>query len=388
MKTATSHRSAFTLVELLVVISIIAILAALLFPAIQMAREAARRAQCISNQRQVAFAVINFEQTRGSFPVLRGPLRPRNYPCSRNFHFASLSEPYDPTQLTWVGFLLPFMEQNTAWRQISEGTVAPDSVLYELVLPVMQCRSSVSSGEIRISYVASAGPLNYSERGILDAHNGREFGVSGRPVREARMYTLFFDHFFFNGPWNDVNDNDLHRKRITLDSISSMDGTSNTLMLSENEDAGNWIWEGTWDPAAYFDQLGSVGPPRNVPMAAHHVVSHYNHTTDLIEIESIVGFCFPSTFNVVNGILEFYYDGTAGQPVFINERRANSSNPVTTFYPNRTEAARPSSSHPGGVVAAFADGHVRFLREDMDRTLFVRLARPGSNAIINLRDLD
>ena len=160
MKTATSHRSAFTLVELLVVISIIAILAALLFPAVQMAREAARRAQCISNQRQVALAVINFEQTRGSFPVLRGPLRPRNYPCCRNYTYARPSQPYDITQLTWVGFLLPFMEQSTAYSQISEGTVVPGSVLYELVLPVMQCRSSVSSGEIRISYVAILCPVN------------------------------------------------------------------------------------------------------------------------------------------------------------------------------------------------------------------------------------
>ena len=196
------------------------------------------------------------------------------------------------------------------------------------------------------------------------------------------MYTIFFDHFLFNGAWSGVPDHDLCRKRTTVDNISSLDGTSNTILLSENENAGNWIWEGTYD--------GTVFPPArpSVPMATFHLPVPLNHTTDLTEVESIVGFTFPNTFTVgANGVLDFHY-GTAGQPVFINERRGNSSNPVATTMPNRTEAARPSSAHPGGVVAAFVDGHVRFLREDMNRTLFVQLARPGSNAIINLGNLD
>ena len=49
---------------------------------------------------------------------------------------------------------------------------------------------------------------------------------------------------------------------------------------------------------------------------------------------------------------------------------------------------RPSSGHPGVVVVAFVDGSTRALREDTDRTLFVRLCRPGSGQIINLGDLD
>jgi len=49
--------------------------------------------------------------------------------------------------------------------------------------------------------------------------------------------------------------------------------------------------------------------------------------------------------------------------------------------------ARPSSGHPGIVNAAFVDGSVRSLQESMDKTLFVRLARPGSGVIINPKDL-
>ena len=186
------HRSAFTLVELLVVISIIAILAALLMPAIQAAREAARRAQCINNQRQVAFALLNFEQTKKSFPALRAPLKPANFPW-----FVTTSDP-DYASATWVGFILPFMEQNRAWQEMNSGNVT-DLTLYDLVIPVMQCRSSgISSGENRINYVVNAGPQNV---GFYDGglHYQAEYGNPGRNQTSDRMYTLFFDHFTLMG---------------------------------------------------------------------------------------------------------------------------------------------------------------------------------------------
>ena len=67
MKVIHRHR-AFTLVELLVVIAIIGILVGLLLPAIQAAREASRRTQCKSNAKNIALAILNYHDTRKSFP--------------------------------------------------------------------------------------------------------------------------------------------------------------------------------------------------------------------------------------------------------------------------------------------------------------------------------
>jgi len=102
-KTTGKRRQGFTLVELLVVIAIIGILVALLLPAIQAAREAARRSECTNNLKQLGLALHNYHDTHRTFPYRQGG------PGSSGNRLSGM-----------VG-LLPFMEQATLFDQIETG---------------------------------------------------------------------------------------------------------------------------------------------------------------------------------------------------------------------------------------------------------------------------
>ena len=103
----------FTLVELLVVIAIIGVLVALLLPAIQAAREAARRSQCANNMRQLSLAVLNYESSRKELPpagiaqVLKDPK-----------FGVDIFNPLGGMRFSWIVEILPFMEEQSLLRQI------------------------------------------------------------------------------------------------------------------------------------------------------------------------------------------------------------------------------------------------------------------------------
>lgn len=114
MKRPLSRRQAFTLVELLVVIAIIGILIALLLPAVQSAREAARRMQCANNFKQVGLAMHNYNTAHGCFPpgmIIADSRRPSDGSCG----------PWNAPNYPgwgWGTFLLPFLEYQTVYDMI------------------------------------------------------------------------------------------------------------------------------------------------------------------------------------------------------------------------------------------------------------------------------
>src|SRR5687767_8868235 len=124
-------RSGFTLVELLVVIAIIGVLVALLLPAVQAAREAARRMQCGNNLKQIGIAALNYENAKKEFPAGSGYGR-------------------DEPSPTWIVSLFPYFEQgNIASRYDYKvfANVEPNLTLARTVsLPMLVCPSDQESG--------------------------------------------------------------------------------------------------------------------------------------------------------------------------------------------------------------------------------------------------
>src|SRR3954447_13603419 len=110
MKKSSKQPEGFTLVELLVVIAIIGILVALLLPAVQAAREAARRSQCVNNIKQLGLAVANYHSVHDVFPP--GALDT----------WSTSDKAISPTNYTswsWIAYMLPNMEQAALYNAIN-----------------------------------------------------------------------------------------------------------------------------------------------------------------------------------------------------------------------------------------------------------------------------
>ena len=103
---ARRHPSAFTLIELLVVLAIIAVLIGLLLPAVQKVREAANRAKCQNNMKQLGLSIHNFENARSALPP------GRTNGATIPFYGLNTSG----VTHSWGGFILPYLEQDAVHR--------------------------------------------------------------------------------------------------------------------------------------------------------------------------------------------------------------------------------------------------------------------------------
>jgi prepilin-type N-terminal cleavage/methylation domain-containing protein/prepilin-type processing-associated H-X9-DG protein len=167
------RRTGFTLIELLVVIAIIGVLIALLLPAVQQAREAARRARCISNLKQIGLAMANYEDTHKTYPTAGSYWR-CNAPDGVGGGFSIF------------GFLLPFMERSDLWDNLNTSfnghangctATAPNDTVGRRKLAMYLCPSE----DARNPAAQFTGILDWGD-GSYAANNGwprQATGVNG-----------------------------------------------------------------------------------------------------------------------------------------------------------------------------------------------------------------
>ena len=214
------RRLAFTLVELLVVIAIIGILIALLLPAVQMAREAARRSQCSNNLKQIGLALHNYHDTYKCFP----PARVRDSRCA---------QAWNSNNISWGARITAQMEQQPVYDRINwdvwpgwaaPNNASPDGPLYVQV-PGYRCPSDPGDGRVSatIQGVSMTGGTPRTNEGKQNYVGcvGDDYSIRTDPGLCRGIF------FYPQRPNSAITRN----QKINIASVR--DGTSNTLAVSE-----------------------------------------------------------------------------------------------------------------------------------------------------------
>ncbi len=193
------QKRAFTVVELLVVIAIIGVLVALLLPAVQMAREAARRTQCQSNMGECGMAFADYANAKGFLPASRTALTTVN------------------TVLNWPYPVLPQLGQVPIHREIRMNSTLPTE---PTKLPILICPSQTNSDDYDypLSYIVNGGRANAT----LGTNTNHDYAANGVFVDKGVIPPATYPNY-------------------EIDEIDRADGVATTLFMSETVNAQSWL---------------------------------------------------------------------------------------------------------------------------------------------------
>ncbi len=349
--TITNHkcrpRPGFTLVELLVVIAIIGVLVALLLPAIQAARESARRTSCFNNLKNLGIAALNFHDAHKKLPTSNRPAGVTNAP-----------------RYAWSTLMLPYFEEQNVYDQYDftqnwdkSTAVMPKSIAnFKLVgtrLPVFECPSTPEEGRLD-------GDLQYWTAGFSSWPASQCAAPTDySPIVQVEQRLVNISPPIVDNV-GDLTGMLLRNTVCTLRHVT--DGTSHTIMLAES--AGRpYVYRKTGKISDDLDTHRVNGGGWCRPASDYGLDGSSND-----------GLTYPGpcAVNCSNG--EDLYN-LAG-----NAKPSMSSVPLP-FY-NTYSTAETFAFHPGGANILFGDGSVHFVNESIDIRVFARMVtRKGGEPV-------
>lgn len=338
----------FTLVELLVVIAIIGVLVALLLPAVQAARESARKMTCSTRLRELAQAAITYESAKKRYPGAHDIVA-RNAAAPLSVATALGGAGGGPNKVAnWNVHLLPYLDQQQIFDLWDDPTVNIDNATLVKYVPIFSCPSRMTAYQngVYTSFVANAGFLPHpSDPAPKNAMFSKSSGTAPYWTNQSGNNGIFVDRvpFFVSGAALST----LQPAKPTSVTVTDIDdGLSNTLMFSENLMGGLW---GASHPAGL-----TVTKQTNI-----NTMFMWMYKTD-----GNVTCATPPTGTA---------PGSPSVEMKINGKKMLYLNPTSFSSMSFLYVARPSALHSGGVNVVFADKHTGFLSDGLDYDVYQQL---------------